>query len=175
MRPILSLIAPAVAIGLAACAARPAASTTDYAAIGQAIDSMDVAVQRWYNQGAVDSIVSGYFSNDAIVMNPGAAVAKGSDAVRASLTEMYKTVGIRLHFQRTDLVAADSVASDHGRYTLEIRDKADTSKVVMSDHGNYVTTFVKRNGQWRAIYDIATSEVPPPAPAPAQSSAGKKK
>lgn len=173
MRPTLLLMAPAVAIGLAACAPPRPASTTDYAAIGQTIDSLDVAVQRWYNQGAVDSIVSGYFSSDAIVMNPGAAVAKGSDAIRASLTEMYKTAGIRLHFQRTDLVAADSVASDHGGYTLEIRDKADTSKVIMSDHGNYVTTFVKRNGQWRAIYDIATSEVPPPAPA--QSSAGKKK
>jgi len=175
MRSTLSLIAPAVAIGLAACAAPRPASTTDYAAIGQTIDSLDVAVQRWYNQGAVDSIVSGYFAGDAIVMNPGAKVAKGSDAIRSSLTEMYKAVGIRLHFQRTDLVAADSVASDHGQYTLEIRDKVDTSKVVMSDNGNYVTTFVKRNGQWRAIYDIATSEVPPPAPAPAQSSAGKKK
>jgi hypothetical protein len=45
----------------------------------------------------------------------------------------------------------------------------------MSDHGNYVTTFVRRNGQWRAIYDIATSEVPPPMPMPAQPPVAKKK
>lgn len=174
MRETLSLMASAAAVFLAACAPTPPASSTDYAAIGRTIDSMDVAVQRWYNQGMVDSIVSGYFAGDAIVMNPGSAVAKGSDAVRSSLTEMYKTAGIRLHFERTDLVAADSVASDHGQYQLEIRDKTDTSKILMNDHGNYVTTFVKRNGQWRAIYDIATSEVPPP-PAPPQSPAAKKK
>ena len=174
MRP-LPVLATAAAIFLAACAATPPASTTDYAAIGKTIDSMDVAVQRWYNQGMVDSIVSGYFSSDAIVMNPGAPVAKGTDAVRSGLTGMYKTVAIRLHFQRTDLVASDSVASDHGQYQLEIRDKTDTSKVMMSDHGNYVTTFVLRNGQWRAIYDIATSDVPPPPPAPAASAAPKKK
>jgi hypothetical protein len=41
--------------------------------------------------------------------------------------------------------------------------------VLMSDHGNYVTTFVKRNGQWRSLHDVAVSEVPAaPAPPPAK-------
>ena len=173
MRPVLSLFASAAATLLAACAASPPAATTDYAAIGRSIDSIDVAVQRWFGQGSVDSIVSGYYTTDAIVMNPGAPVAKGSDAIRNSLTEMYKTAGIRLRFQRTEMIASDSVASDHGTYQMEIYDKADTTKVLVKDHGNYVTTFVKRNGQWRSIYDIATSEVPPPAPAPAPASKKK--
>lgn len=169
MRPMLSLLASVAAVSLAACAATPPASTTDYAAIGKTIDSIDVAAQRWFSQGNVDSLVSEYYSDDAIVVMPGSPADKGSDAIRTALTEMYKTVGVRLRFQRTDLVASDSVASDHGQYQMEIRDKTDTSKVLVSDHGNYVTTFVKRNGQWRSIYDIATSEVPatPPAPAPA--------
>lgn len=167
------LTVSAAAISFAACAATTPAATTDYAAIGKTIDSLDVAAQRWLNQGEVDSLLSGYYTSDAIVMNPGAPVSKGSDAIRNSLTEMYKTVALRLHFQRTDLVASDSVASDHGTYQLEIRDKTDSSKVLMSDHGNYVTTFVKRNGAWRSIYDIATSEVPPPMPAPAPASKKK--
>ena len=92
--------------------------------------------------------------------------------------EMYKTAALRLHFKMASLVVADTVASDQGTYTLEIRAKPDTSKVVMTDHGNYVTTFVKRNGQWRALYDIATSEIPatpPAAPATKSPAASKKK
>jgi ketosteroid isomerase-like protein len=173
MRQTLPLMVAAAALSLAACAATPPASTTDYAAIGKAIDSLDLAAQRWLNDGMVDSLLSGYYSSDAIVMNPGAPVPLATDAIRTSLTEMYKTVSLRLHFQRTDLIASDSVASDHGTYQLEIRDKNDSSKVMVSDHGNYVTTFVKRDGQWRSIYDIATSDVPPPAPA--QPAAAKKK
>lgn len=175
MRTLHLLLASVTAASIVACAPAPPASTTDYAAIGKTIDSLDVAVQRWLNAGMVDSIVSGYYTNDAIVMNPGSPVAKGSDAIRASLTDMYKTMIFRVHFERTDLVASDSVASDHGTYQLEIRDKSDTSKIMMSDHGNYVTTFVKRNGQWRSIYDITASEVPAPMPAPAAAPAAKKK
>ena len=66
---------------------------------------------------------------------------------------------------------ADSVASDIGQYSFEVRDKADTTKIVLSDHGNYATSFVRRNGEWRAIYDINVSEIPAPAsraPAKAQ-------
>lgn len=175
MRTLHLLVAAAAAASVAACAATPPAATTDYAAIGKTIDSLDTAVQRWLDAGVVDSIVSGYYTSDAIVMNPGSAVAKGSDAIRSSLTDMYKTMTMRVHFQRSDMVASDSVVSDHGTYQLEIRDKNDSSKVFMSDHGNYVTTFVKRNGQWRSIYDIATSEVPPPMPMPAQPAGAKKK
>jgi ketosteroid isomerase-like protein len=169
------MIVTAAAASVAACAATPPAASTDYAAIGKTIDSLDTSVQRWLNQGMVDSMLTGYYTTDAVVMNPGSAVAKGTDAIRASLTDMYKTVTLRVHFQRADMVASDSVVSDHGTYQLEIRDKNDSSKVFMSDHGNYVTTFVRRNGQWRAIYDIATSEVPPPMPMPAQPPVAKKK
>jgi hypothetical protein len=38
-------------------------------------------------------------------------------------------------------------------------------KQVINDHGSYVTTYRKQpDGAWKAVADIATSEVPPPAP-----------
>jgi len=158
-----------------ACAAPgPSSSGTDVQAVRNAIDSLDQNVQRWFREEKVDSIVTGYYASDAIVMNPNAPAAKGTDAIRAQLAGYYAQSAVRLHFTMASLFVADSLASDQGSYTLEIRAKPDTTKVLMSDHGNYVTTFVKRNGQWRAVYDIATSEVPlPPPPAPAAKATKK--
>jgi ketosteroid isomerase-like protein len=169
-----SLASLATVFGLAACAGT--GSPTDVAAIGKSIDSLDTNVQRWFNTGMADSVVAGYYTSDAVVMDSNSPADKGSEAIRTDLNNMYKAGAVRLHFERSSLVAADSLASDQGHYTLELRDKKDTSKVLMSDHGNYVTTFVKRNGQWRALYDISTSEVPLPAPAaPAAKATAKKK
>ncbi|MEO7042462.1 MAG: hypothetical protein ABI035_09390 [Gemmatimonadaceae bacterium] len=78
---------------------------------------------------------------------------------------------VRGKLTRQSLEIVDSFASEAGTYTIEILPKppADTSKPVMTDHGNYVTTFIKRNDEWRALYDITTSSVPLPAPAPANA------
>ncbi len=36
------------------------------------------------------------------------------------------------------------------------------TKQPLSDHGSYVTTYAKQaDGSWKAVADIATSEVPP--------------
>jgi ketosteroid isomerase-like protein len=165
-------IVPALLVvitSLTACAPTPPASTTDVAAIGGIIDSMDAKVQEWFNREMADSIAASYYAVDAVVMNPNDPVMKGSEAIRRRLAETFKAVSFRVRFKRDALITADSVASDQGHYTLEIRAKPDTSKVLATDHGSYVTTFVKRNGQWRAVFDIATSEVPAPAANAGQS------
>jgi hypothetical protein len=44
------------------------------------------------------------------------------------------------------------------------------TKQIVNDHGSYVTTYRKQpDGTWKAIADIATSEVPPPAPPPSHT------
>lgn len=173
MRPAFfrSIAGPAVIATLSACAGASSGSSTDVAAIGRSIDSLDVNVQRWFNAGAADSIVAGYYTSDAVVMDSNSPADTGSEAIRTDLSNTFKRTSIHLHLERASLVAADSLASARGHYTLQLRDKCDTSKVLMSDHGNYVTAFVKRKGKWRALYDIAASEVPLPA---AASSAKKR-
>jgi ketosteroid isomerase-like protein len=163
MRPFIppSVAVLVVIVALTACAgANSHTSGTDVAAISRSIDSLNTKANRWFNAGATDSLVTGYYTSDAVVMSQNATADNGSDAIRKSLTDMFATSATRLHFHQSSLVASDSVASEQGQYTLEVRDKQDTSKVVSSGHGNYVTTFVKRNGQWRALYDIGTSDVP---------------
>ncbi len=171
MRLFVVLSLAALTSFAAACA--PAATSMDAAAIGRAIDSLDTSAQRWLATGLTDSIVTSYYTSDAIVMNPNSPADRGSGAIHADLTNMFKTNVVQLNSKRTAMIASDSVASDNGTYTLTIRDKSDTSKILASDHGNYVTTYVKRNGQWRALYDIATSEVPPAAPVPPPTSKKK--
>jgi ketosteroid isomerase-like protein len=152
-------------VGITACGATPrAGSTTDPAVVRQQIDSLDALFNRWVGEKKIDSIVTQYYWPEATVLNQGAAPASGPDAIRAALQQLMSMGNVTAHIGATSLVVADSVASDMGHYQFEIRSATDSTKVVVSDHGNYVTTFVRRNGVWRALYDINASEIPPPAP-----------
>ena len=67
-----------------------------------------------------------------------------------------------------EVAKAGDVAYTQGSYTMTMTDP--NSKQVINDHGSYVTTYRKQpDGSWKAVADIATSEVPPPAPPPAKA------
>ena len=170
----ISLFAAVLAPAFVACASSQSgqSGSTDVQAVQRTIDSMDTKVIDWINREMTDSIVAKYYASDAIVIFPNSPASKGTDAIRRDMNNTYKSAALKLHFQRDAIIVADSVASDHGTYTLEVRAKPDTTKVLASDHGNYVTTFVKRNGEWRALFDIASSEVPMPT-STAASDTGK--
>lgn len=166
MRPLALFLVPGVAL-LGACAAKaPPLAAADTQAIGKTLDSLNAAQQRWFAGGMIDSMVAGYYTPDAVLMQSNSAALKGSDAIRAAFTEMTKSADIRLKFTMASRQISDSLAVEQGQYTIEVRSKPDTAKVVGTDHGNYVTAFVNRNGQWRALYDISASEVPIPMPGP---------
>jgi ketosteroid isomerase-like protein len=155
-------------VAVAGCA-QGGSSAADSAGAKDAIAAMDARYQKWAAAGQSDSIVAGYYTADATVLDPNSAAAVGSAAIKASLDDTFKAGNLKLSFHMTSFHVADSLAFDSGPYTLELRDKKDSTKVLMSDHGNFVTTFVKRNGEWRSIQDIAASEVAAaPAPPPAK-------
>lgn len=139
--------------------------TANIAATRAAIEALDANAQRWITSAAIDSLVTGYYASDAVVMNPNSSVANGTDAIRTGYTELSKTALVRLEFKISRIYVADSMATTQGTYTFRLRPKppADTANFIMSDHGSYVTTFLKRNGEWRAVLDIATSEMPLPS------------
>jgi ketosteroid isomerase-like protein len=160
---------------LVGCASKaPAPAGPDTVAIGKILDSLDAAQQGWFARGMIDSMVTGYYTPDAILMQSNSAALRGSDAIRAAFAEMTKTADFRLNFKMASRHISDSLAIEQGQYTIEIRSKPDTAKVVGTDHGNYVTAFVNRNGQWRALYDISASEVPIPMPGPSPAPPKKK-
>jgi uncharacterized protein (TIGR02246 family) len=121
----------------------------------------------------VDKLVA-HYADDAVLMAPGMPPSSGKDAIRKVLQEMMADPALSLKFQASKVEVARSgdLGYTQGSYTLTMTDP--NTKQVINDHGSYVTTYRKQaDGSWKAVADIATSEVPPPPPpSPAK---GKKK
>jgi len=154
------------AVSLLACSAAPPTNraTTDPQQTTSQLDSLDGRLNRWIVAGQVDSIISVYYAPDATLLVAGSSPIRGSSAIRAVYEGFYKLGMVRGQINRTSLIAADSVATDIGRYEMQIKDKADSTKVLATDRGSYLTAFVRRDGRWQAIYDANVSEMPPAPP-----------
>jgi ketosteroid isomerase-like protein len=99
-------------------------------------------------------------------MVPGSPVSKGSDAIRNDLKQMLgdPAMALSFHASTVDVAKSGDLAFTQGSYNLTVTDP--TSHKVINDHGNYVTTYRKQaDGTWKAVADIATSDVPPGPPA----------
>jgi uncharacterized protein (TIGR02246 family) len=153
-------------------------------ACNQAPDTHDadvVAIQadetQWNQDWAAkdqDKIVA-HYADDAILIVPGSPSTSGKEAIRAGLKQMVADPAVSLKFQPTKVEVAKSgdVAYTQGTYTLTLTDHQ--TKQLINDHGSYVTTYRKQpDGTWKAVVDIATSEVPPPAPASTEPQPKKK-
>jgi uncharacterized protein (TIGR02246 family) len=115
-----------------------------------------------------------HYADNAVLMAPGMPSSSGKDAIRKVLTGMVSDPALTLKFQasRVDVAKSGDIGYTQGSYTMTMTDP--NSKQVMNDHGSYVTTYAKQaDGSWKAVADIATSEVPPPAP-PAPAPNAKK-
>jgi uncharacterized protein (TIGR02246 family) len=127
--------------------------------------------QDWQAKDA-DKIVS-HYASDAVLMVPGTAPTSGKDAILSSLKGMVADPAMSLKFQATRVEVAKSgdLAYTQGSYTLTFTDPQTKQPII--DHGSYVTAYRKLpDGSWKAVSDIATSEVPPPAPPPAKAKKG---
>src|SRR4051812_20135047 len=133
-------------------AAPPSKAGPDVQEVSRQLDSLDARFNMWVAAGQVDSIVGVYYASDATLLVAGTGPVRGRDQIRAVYESFYKLGTVRGGIQRLDLRVADSVATDIGHFEVRILGKPDTAKVVMSDRGNYITSFVRRNGQWQAIY-----------------------
>ncbi len=152
--------AAAVALMVTACNQAPDTHDADVAAI-QANET------QWNSDYAakdLDKIVS-HYADDAVLMVPGTPSTSGKSAISASLKGMVADPALTLKFQSSKVEVAKSgdVAYTQGTYTMTMTDPQ--THQVVNDHGSYVTTYRKQpDGTWKAVADIATSEVPPPAP-----------
>jgi ketosteroid isomerase-like protein len=78
---------------------------------------------------------------------------------------------LTLYFEASQVEVSKSgdLGYTRGTYQMTMTDPA--SKKVIHDHGNYVTTYAKQaDGRWKAVADIATSEVAPDTMASAKPS-----
>jgi len=107
-----------------------------------------------------------YFTDDAVLMVPGGPSSSGKDAIRAAMKQILSDPAMSLTFQasKVDVAKSGELGYTQGSYKLTVTGPV-THKVI-NDHGSYVTTYRKQaDGSWKAVADIATSQVPPAPPA----------
>lgn len=134
----------------------------------KAINDLEAQWNKDYAARDGDKIES-YYAADAVLMAPGEPAMNGREAIHAGIKEMLSDQALTLQFQptRVDVAKSGDLAYTWGKYQMTMTDPA--TKKTMNDHGGYVTTYRKQeDGRWKAVADIATSEVPPAPPAPAK-------
>lgn len=118
------------------------------------------------------------YTTDAVMMSAFVPPSKGQAAIKTSMNTALGDPAFKLDFSadRIEISSAGDMAVSRGNYTLTATDPA--SKATIHDKGSYVTAYRKQtDNTWKAVLDIATSEVaptPPPAPKAAAKKAGKK-
>jgi uncharacterized protein (TIGR02246 family) len=108
-----------------------------------------------------------HYADDAVLIVPGMPASNGKSAIHNSLKAMVADPALSVKFQpsRVEVAKSGDVAYTVGTYTITFTDPQ--TRQVIHDRGNYVTTYRKQpDGTWKAVADISTSEVPPPAPQP---------
>jgi uncharacterized protein (TIGR02246 family) len=175
MRPTRHLPAlPLLFVALAACnpstpsadssAAAPAAATTstpanDPAMVRAYIDSADADALAAVKAGDIPRW-SAWYTDDAVLLNPGAPAARGRTAIEAQMKNMFDGATIESGgFKADDVIVEGDVAIETGSYdwTLKLKD----GKVV-PDKGKFVTVWRRQaDGGWKIIRDINNTDMAP--------------
>jgi uncharacterized protein (TIGR02246 family) len=109
--------------------------------------------------------IAAHYADDAVLMVPGMEALNGQAAISDGLKGMVADPALSLSFHPNKVDVSGDVGYTQGSYKMTMTDP-NTHKP-MDDHGSYVTTYRRQtDGSWKAVADIATSAVPPPAPAP---------
>lgn len=129
----------------------------------QAIKNNEEQWNKDYQRKDTDAVIA-HYADDATLMMPGVPAAKGKDAIRAALKQVVADPALVLTFEarRIEVSKSGDVGFSEGSYKMTATDPA--TKKPIQDKGSYVTVYRKQaDGSWKAVSDIATSEVPPSA------------
>lgn len=143
MKHLRFLTIAVLAVGIA-CAPPAAQESPELAA-------KSVAWEEAMNSADVEAVVALY-SDDARLMPPNAETGQGHDAVRAAFGEMIDA-GLSVDLETTEAMAAGNLGTRVGTYVLT---SADGTEV---DHGKYIETWEKVDGEWLITNDIWNSDV----------------
>lgn len=110
-----------------------------------------------------DDMVS-YYADDGSMLPPNMPIATGKQAVRAVWAEIMGNPGFSASWQSSKVEASRSgdFAYDIGTYQLTMNDPQGKP---MSDRGKYTVVWKKQpDGNWKAVADMFSSDLPLPAP-----------
>ena len=158
----ISIVAAVVA--LSACTARPQFDATAESAKLQRRDA------EWADLATagknVDSVVS-YWTDDAVIIEPGQPAVEGKAAIRNYVAESYKTPGFKIHWVSEKPTFSPDGKFAYMRGTDEMTVPGPKGAPMTLHLRGYSIWRLEPDGQWRCVVDIANEAPPPAAPAPA--------
>jgi ketosteroid isomerase-like protein len=170
MNPSEKLSRLAAVLACSIVLAPPALAADDAARIRAGTESW----VKSFNSGNAGAVVALY-SDDAVLMPPGAPSARGTAAIKEAIAREIagaKKVAATFALGTNDEVGvAGDMAWHSGAYF--VRDKA--GKILES--GKFLEAWERKNGKWRIVRDIWNADGAPAAPAakPAPTPEPKKK
>lgn len=157
---VISLTSLLLLAGCNSAPPAPATPAVDVAAEQGKIRDLETAWAAAALAKDLEKSVS-FYADNAILLNAGVPAAKGKDAIHAAWKDMLADPNGKLAFttQRVDVSASGDLASTSGSYTMTMTNPK--TKKPVEDKGTYITVYKKQaDGNWKAIEDVATSEVP---------------
>jgi len=153
---------PIFGIALLVAMAPGCSRRVDTQADAQAIRDMETEWNQDFMARNVERLVS-HYAEGAVLMAPGMPPAAGKAGIRKVLRAMVADPALTVKFRaaRIDVAASGDLGYAWGSYLMTMTDPQ--TKRIVHDHGSYVTTYRRESdGAWKAVADIATSEVGPP-------------
>jgi Ketosteroid isomerase homolog len=161
--PFRSLSVVAVSLLLGACAtATPPAF--DAAAESAKLMQRDAEWADLATAGKdVEKIVS-YWTDDAVIMEPGQPAAEGKQAIRAYVTQSLSTPGFKIHWVSQKPTFSSDGKMAYMRGTDDMTVPGPKGAPMTLHLQGYSIWRKDTDGQWRCVVDIA-NEAPPPVAA----------
>jgi ketosteroid isomerase-like protein len=137
------------------CSMRPSADFQSGDAEA-AIRRMDADFSAAASSGNVDGLMSTY-DVDAVLMPPNQPAARGTAAIRQYWSGLLGLGKIQATVTADNVIQSGDLATEAGRYDLTITPSAGGAPI--RDNGKYVLVWRKRQGQWKAVYDVFNSDL----------------
>jgi ketosteroid isomerase-like protein len=159
-----AILIAALALLAGACAAAPPAF--DPAAETAALMKRDAEWSDLATAGTdVEKMVS-YWTDDAVVMQPGQPPVEGKQAIRAYVASSLKAPGFKIHWVSQKPTLSPDGRMAYMRGTTEMTVPGGPKGEPMNLHLQGYTVWRKdADGLWRCTVDIATEAAPVAAPA----------
>jgi ketosteroid isomerase-like protein len=109
----------------------------------------------------VDSIVS-YWTDDAVIIEPGQPVVEGKAAIRTYVAQSFKTPGFKIHWVSEKPTFSPDGKFAYMRGTDEMTVPGPKGAPMTLHLRGYSIWRLEPDGQWRCVVDIA-NEAPAPA------------
>jgi ketosteroid isomerase-like protein len=157
-RTACALVGLALTFSIGACAPKPA--TFDENAESALLLRRDA---EWANLAAagkdVEQIVS-YWSDDAVVMEPGQPAIVGKPAIRAFVTSSLHTPGFKIHWVSEKPTFSPDGKMAYMRGADEMTMPGPKGEAVTLHLQGYSVWRKDADGQWRCTVDVSTEGVP---------------